>query len=165
MQSFVEEQRFQQSPAAVLAKFTDPAFLTRKYTELGRQDIALLEHHRDDVRALMRIAYSDVAEMDLPDFARKFVPARQHVVQTVEWTLATRIGTLNVEPKGAPARIQAEMRLSDDKGGGCLNTISWKISCSVPLIGGKLEKILADNIRQKAAKDLTVSQRLLSSPG
>lgn len=161
MQSFIEEQRFQQAPAEVLARFTDPDFLARKYAELGRQDIVLLEHRNDGSRALMRIAYSDVAEMDLPDFARKFVPARQHIVQTVEWTLVTRIATLNVEPKGAPARIQAEMRLSDDQG-GCLNAISWKISCTVPLIGGKLEKILADNIRQKAAKDLMVSQRLLS---
>jgi hypothetical protein len=33
----------------------------------------------------------------------------------------------------------------------------------VPLIGGKLEKLLMESIRQKAAKDQSVSQKLLSA--
>ena len=162
MQTFTDTQRFTQAPDVVLAKYTDPAFLQRKYVELGRQDIEVLEQRIENGRARLRIAYSDKAETDLPDFARRFMPERQHIVQTVEWDLLTRTGRIDVEPKGAPVKVRGELKM-EAREGGTLNTIHWTVSCAVPLIGGKLEKLLMEGIRQKAAKDQAVSQKLLSA--
>ena len=162
MQTFTDTQRFTQTPDVVLAKYTDPDFLQRKYVELGRQDIEVLEQRVENGRARLRIAYSDKAETDVPDFAKRFMPERTHVVQTVGWDLERKVGRIQVEPKGAPVKVQGELRM-EARDGGALNTIHWTVSCAVPLIGGKLEKLLMEGIRQKAAKDQAVSQTLLSA--
>jgi hypothetical protein len=31
-----------------------------------------------------------------------------------------------------------------DQGVGCTNTITWNVSCSIPLLGGKVEKLLVE---------------------
>lgn len=160
MQTFEDEQRYTQTPDAVLAKYTDPVFLQRKYETLGRQDIRLLENTRSAQRVRLRFAYTDAVDMPLPDFARKFMPERQQIEQTADWDLVSKTGRLVVVPKGSPARIEATMRLAA-AGAGCVNAIGWTVSVSVPLLGGKLEKLLVDGLRQKAGHDQDVTQQLL----
>jgi hypothetical protein len=162
MQTFDDEQRYTQSVDAVLAKYTDPAFLQRKYETLGRQDIRLLENIRDAKRVRLRFAYSDAVDMKVPDFARRFLPERQQIEQTTEWDLASRTGRLHVDAKGSPATLDAVMQLAA-VGKGCANRITWTVSVSVPLLGGKLEKLLIEGLRQKAQRDQEVTQRLLST--
>jgi hypothetical protein len=161
MQTFTDQQRYDQPADAVLARYTDPEFLKRKYAELGRQDLKVLEHRKTADSAHMCIGYSDVADMDLPDFARRLVPERAHVVQTVDWDLKRRSGRISVDAKGSPVTVKGQMQLKDS-GAGCINTISWQVSCAVPLIGGKLEKLLVDGLKKKARRDEQVSRRLLA---
>jgi len=162
MQTFDDEQRYTQSVDAVLAKYTDPAFLQRKYETLGRQDIRLLEHTHDAQRVRLHFAYSDAVDIKVPDFARKFLPERQHIEQITEWDLASRTGRLQVDPKGSPAKLAATMQLAD-AGSGCVNRIAWQVNVSVPLLGTKLEKLLVEGLRQKAQQDQKITQRLLSA--
>lgn len=161
MQTFENEQRYDQSAGVVLAKYTDPAFLQKKYTALGRQDIQILEHRMEAARARLRVTYSDKPDMEVPDFARKLVPARAHVVQTVDWDLNRKSGRIALESKGSPVTVQGEMQLRDADG-GCVNTISWRVSCSIPLIGGKIEKLLVEGLRKKAQLDEQVTRKLLA---
>jgi hypothetical protein len=161
MQTFTDQQRYEQAGAAVLARYTDPEFLKRKYAELGRQDIKVLEHCKSAHHAHVRIGYSDTADMDLPDFARRLVPERAHVVQTVEWDLKLRVGRIAVDAKGSPVTVEGRMQLREH-GGGSTISIEWKVSCSVPLIGGRLEKLLVDGLKKKARRDEEVSRRLLA---
>ena len=162
MQTFTDEHRYPRPVTPVLEKYTDPGFLQRKYTELGRQDIRLLEHTQDAQRVRIRMTYSDSADMDLPDFARRLVPERAQVVQTVEWELIRRLGTIIIDAKGSPAKVSGEMQLSEREG-HCINTIRWSVSCSIPLVGGKLEKLLIEGLRRKARKDEEVSRKLLAA--
>jgi hypothetical protein len=161
MQTFDDQQRYTQNPDTVLARYTDPAWLQRKYETLGRQDIRLLEHTPAGTAVRLRFAYSEATDMALPDFARKFMPERQQIEQTVDWDLASRTGRLVVVPKGSPARLEATMRLAA-AGTGCVNTIAWTVSVSVPLLGGRLEKLLVEGLREKARRDQEVTQRLLA---
>ena len=162
MQNFEDQQRYTQDPDTVLARYTDPAFLQRKYETLGRQDIRLLEHTRTAQQVRLRFAYTEAIDMPLPDFARKFMPERQQIEQTADWDLARKTGRLVVVPKGSPARLEATMRLAA-AASGCVNSIGWMVSVSVPLLGGKLEKLLVDGLRQKSRHDQDVTQRLLDS--
>jgi hypothetical protein len=159
--TFTDQQRYDQPAAAVLERYTDPEFLMRKYAELGRQDIEVLEQRKTADSSHMRIAYSDAADMDLPDFARRLVPERARVVQTVYWNLNRRSGRITVDAKGSPVTVEGQMQLKDS-GGGCTNTINWQVSCAVPLIGGRLEKLLVDGLKKKARRDEEVSRRLLA---
>lgn len=162
MQTFTNEQRYDQTVALVLSKYTDPDFLKRKYAELGRQDIELLESKKTPQQARMRMAYSDTAGMDVPDFAKKLMPERTHFVQTVVWDLVKAAGQIDVEPKGSPVTIKGRMELRDNGKGGCVNTITWNVTCSIPLLGGKLEKLLVEGLGRKAKRDEEVTRKLLA---
>lgn len=162
MQTFDDEQRYTQSVDTVLARYTDPAFLQRKYETLGRQDIRLLEHTRDARRVRLRFAYTEAVDFKAPDFARRFLPERQQIEQTSEWDLAKKTASLKVDVTGSPATLNATLRLAA-AGKGCVNHIAWKVGVAVPLLGGKLEKLLVEGIRAKAAHDAEVTQRLLSA--
>src|SRR3546814_106669 len=97
----------------------------------------------------------------LPDFAKKFVPAEMSITQRDSWDLKKRTGQLEVEVRGVPIKIAATMRLADE-GKGSANTLSWNVSCGIPLIGGKLEKLLISDIQAKADADLAASRKILA---
>lgn len=162
MQTFTDEQRYPQSADAVLARITDPVFLSAKHAALGRLDVRLLEHTADARRVRIRFAYSEAMDIAVPDFARKFLPERQQIEQTTEWDLTAQTGRLHVDAKGSPAKLDATMRLATD-GSGCCNRIAWTVVVAVPLLGGKLEKLLVDGLRQKARRDAEATLKLLSA--
>lgn len=162
MQTFTNEQRYDQGVAHVLAKYTDTAFLTKKYAALGRRDIAVLEQAITPQQARLKMTYSDTADIELPDFARKLMSDRMQFVQSVTWDLEKRVGSIHVESKGSPVSIEGRMQLRDDGKGGCTNTITWNVSCSIPLLGGKVEKLLVEGLSHKAKKDEAVSRQLLA---
>jgi hypothetical protein len=89
------------------------------------------------------------------------MPERTHVVQTVTWDLAKNAGQIEVESKGSPVTIQGRMQLRDRQG-GCTNTITWNVSCSIPLLGGRIEKLLVDGMGRKARHDEEVTRKLLA---
>lgn len=161
MQTFEDQQRYDLPADALLVHYTDPGFLQRKYEALGRQDIRLLENTRTAQRVRLRFAYSEAMDMPLPDFARKFMPERQQIEQTVEWDLVARTGRLGVDAKGSPAKLDATMQLAA-AGSGCVNTIRWTVAVSVPLLGGKLEKLLVEGLRLKARRDQDVTRQMLA---
>jgi hypothetical protein len=57
--------------------------------------------------------------------------------------------------------MRAEMRVVKEPG-GCVNVLQWALTCAVPLLGGKIEQLLAKEMRNKAAADLEISRRLLA---
>ncbi|MGH8505255.1 MAG: DUF2505 domain-containing protein [Stenotrophobium sp.] len=161
MQTFTETHHFDQSADVVLKHFTNPDFLRTKYTALGREEIKFIEHTQDAKQARLRISYSDKPDMDAPDFAKKLVPARANVVQTVQWDLTQKTGSVKVE-SSSPITVRCALHLQDE-GQGCRNTLKWEVSCSVPLIGGKLEKALAEGLKLKSKRDEAESRKLLAA--
>jgi len=77
------------------------------------------------------------------------------------WDLETANGRLSIEIRNAPIRMSAAMRVVEEKG-GCVNVLQWTLNCPVPLIGSKLEQMLATEMHNKAAADLDISRRLLT---
>ncbi|HWU68690.1 MAG TPA: DUF2505 domain-containing protein [Stenotrophobium sp.] len=161
MQTFTETHHFDQSADDVLKHFTDPDFLRRKYTALGRQDIEILEHQVDKKQARLQIRYSDKPDMEVPDFAKRLVPTRAVVLQKTKWDLQSRTGEVRVESAGAPMVVRCTLQLRDE-GKACSNTLHWEVSCPVPLIGGKLEKALVAGLKLKSKRDEAESRKLLS---
>ena len=54
------------------------------------------------------------------------------------------------------------MRLVDD-GEGSAKELSWNISCGVPLVGGKIEKLVAQDIQAKSEADLNETRAQLEN--
>ena len=140
--------------------YFDRAFFERKYREQGAWDVEVLEHHRDERSFRIKCRFQMKSDAPIPDFAKKFVSDSISMVQQDSWDIPTLTGRIETELKGMPVRISADMALKPE-GAGCVNHLKWTVGCSIPLIGGKLEKIIAEDLQIKSQRDQQVSKSIL----
>ncbi|GAC1631394.1 MAG: hypothetical protein NVS9B10_24750 [Nevskia sp.] len=156
-----EDKHSYAKPAATLLKmYSDRAYFEKKYQAMpGVKDFAVLECETVGTKFHIKHKSMQKSDIPLPDFAKKFMAEYNAIVQQDSWDTATGIGRLDVEIKGVPIKLSAEMKVTGDK--TATNTLNWNVSCSIPLLGGKLEKAIAEDIREKAKADAEVSASLL----
>lgn len=82
---------------------------------------------------------------DLPSFARAFAGETTHAIQHEEWADPTG-GTLVIEAPGKPSEISGTITLRPE-GTGTVEIVELDLQIKVPLVGGRLEKLLADRLR------------------
>ncbi len=80
-----------------------------------------------------------------PSFAKKFAGDTTRAVQREAWPDASG-GSLAIEAPGKPTSMAGTISLAPD-GGGTREVVSLEIKVKVPLLGGKLEGLLADQVR------------------
>lgn len=158
---FDDKHTFDKPAASVIKMFSDQAYFERKYKDLGGWDIEVLECTKDDKKFRIKVRYNMKSNVPLPDFAKKFVPDTASITQVDQWDLKTMTGRLEAEIKGAPVKVAADMTLKSE-GKGAANNLKWNISCGIPLVGGKIEKIVADDIQAKAKADIAVTRKILA---
>ena len=157
---YQEDHRFERPIEVVSRMYFDRAFFERKYREQGAWDVEVLEHRRDERSFLIKCRFQMKSDAPIPDFAKKFVSDSISVVQQDSWDIPTLTGRIETELKGMPVRISADMALKSEAT-GCVNQLKWTVSCSIPLIGGKLEKIIAEDLQIKSRRDQQVSKAIL----
>ncbi len=158
---FDDKHSFNKPAATVMKMFSDRAYFERKYKDLGFTGIEVLEHEKSDKQFRIKVRYTARNDVQVPDMLKKFMPSAINVVQEDRWDLARMTGRLEVEIKGTPVKVSADMTLKDE-GKGSANQLKWTVSSSVPLLGGKLEKLTADDIKAKASNDIATTQRILA---
>ena len=89
----------------------------------------------------------------VPGFARKFAGETTRVVQTEEWSSPTG-GTFSIETPGKPTSITGTLTLTES-GGRTTETLDAEVKVKVPLIGGKLESLMADLVASGMDKEQT----------
>lgn len=147
-------------PAAVVRKmYSDQAFFERKYKDSGAWDIKVLECKKTDTSFSIKCSRT-VKNDVLPDIAKKFMGENSVIIQQDTWDLVKMTGRLEVEIKGAPVKITADMTLKDE-GSGSANVMKWNVSCGIPLIGGKLEQIVGGDIQMRSKEDAAISAKIL----
>lgn len=159
---FTDSHEFDVSSDTVIKMFSDPDYFTGKYEALGFSNIEVLEHTQDGDEFSITVRYEAPSDAPVPGFAKKFMAETNVVTQTDCWNVADKTGELTAEIKGLPATIKAQMELVDD-GDGCSNELNWNINCSIPLVGGKVEKLIAQDIQSKAASDLAQTRAMLAN--
>ena len=145
---------------SVIKMFTDKNYFQRKYELQGAQNIELLDHEQQGDDFSVQFLRQVPAEVKVPGFAKKFVPELMTVTQRDSWNAATKTGRLDIDLKGIPGKVISEMRL-EDTDSGCDLVMDWTITCSVPLVGGKLEKVLWEDLRGKMGSDTEAGEKLL----
>lgn len=78
----------------------------------------------------------------IPSFAQKFVGDSIHIRQAEEWSSPTD-ARLELTVPGKPARLSGTITLRPD-GGGTVETVSGDLKVSIPLVGGKIEVLVAE---------------------
>lgn len=159
---FEESHRFDKPAATVLRMFTDKDYFVRKYQELGFSGVEVLAHEDDGDHFEITVRYEAPSDAPVPGFAKKFLRERNTVTQTDRWDRGTMRGSIDAEIQGLPAKIHADMTLTDD-GEGAVNRIVWRIDCGIPLVGGKIAKLIAEDIQTKSRRDQAKSRELLEN--
>ena len=158
---FEDKHTFDKPAATVMRMYSDRAFFERKYKDVGARNVEVLEHEKNDRTFRIKCRYVVKNDAPLPEFAKKFMAADNTVTQADTWDLKAMTGRLDIEIKGVPVKVSCDMVLRDEAGRGA-NNFKWNVSCGIPLIGGKLESVVADDIKTKSKNDNAVSRKILA---
>jgi hypothetical protein len=124
--------------AAVAAMLDDPAFreavLDRQKVERGSVDIDGDHVRIEQVRS----------SADLPSFARKFAGDEIAIVQEETWTSATA-ADIRLQIPGKPGEAVGTLALTE-AGGTTTERVDLAVSVRIPLVGGKIEGLIADMV-------------------
>lgn len=137
---FHQELEYDATPAEVYAMLADPAF-REAVCEAG-----------DSVRHEVRITRDGdtmTVEVDqvqpssgIPSFAKKIVGDEIEVLQREQWSSATD-ATLEVSIPHKPGHLKGTVTLREN-GSGTVETVDAEIKVNIPMLGGKLEKLIAE---------------------
>lgn len=156
--TYEDVQSFPQSADSIIEMFTDKAYFERKYAELTNS-CEFTEHSKEGKDFHIKAVLHYDFDAPVPGFAKKFIADTLTVTQSDDWDTDTRRGRLEVHITGAPVKIIADMELVATDS-GCENRMRWTLTCGVPLVGGKLEKLIREDIEAKAPRDLEVSRQI-----
>jgi len=78
----------------------------------------------------------------IPGFAKKFVGDEIHIVQSEDWTSAEK-GNIHVAIPGKPGEMSGTALLTEDPE-GTTETVNLTVKVNIPLVGGKIEGLIAD---------------------
>lgn len=143
--------RYDADVETVFAMLSDRDFLTEKCETVDAGPGEILD--LAPVGDVFRIKTQRTVEIDVPGFAKKFLSPKNTLVQTDDWgpnVGGVREGTWTIDAKNVPVAITGTIRLAPD-GAGCTNTIDAHIKASIPLVGGKIEGVVANGTRKTMA--------------
>lgn len=143
LMKFRHELSYDAPPAAVFAMLCDPAFREKVAAaqDVVSADITLTP--KDSGFDLVSDQVQKTA--GLPAIAKKITGDTTHAVLTEHWA-DERGGSLEIAVPGKPTSAKGTIALIE-AGSGTSELIELEIKVKVPLIGGKLESVMADTIR------------------
>jgi uncharacterized protein YndB with AHSA1/START domain len=96
----------------------------------------------------------------IPAFARRFVGDEINIVQREEWSSPTA-ADLFVTIPGKPGDMTGTITLVES-GGTTTQTVDVRIKVNLPLVGAKIEGLIADLLRKALEAENTVGRDYLS---
>jgi hypothetical protein len=96
----------------------------------------------------------------LPSYATKLVGSEINIVQREEWSSA-EYADLHVTIPGKPGRMVGSISLVED-GATTTETVAVEITVNIPLVGGKIEKLIADMLRKALRAEEQVARDYLA---
>jgi uncharacterized protein YndB with AHSA1/START domain len=134
------EITYDASLAEVFAMLSDPAFRQASADAMGVISADVTITPRGEGLSV-RIEQVQPTE-GVPGFAKKFAGDTTRAVQTEEWSSPSG-GTIAIATPGKPTSIKGTLALTES-GGRTTETLDVEVRVKVPLLGGKLEKLMAD---------------------
>jgi uncharacterized protein YndB with AHSA1/START domain len=95
----------------------------------------------------------------VPSFAKKFVGESTTAIHTEVWTDGTS-ATVEIETPGKPTHIAGTTTLTESDG-RTTQVYDLEVKASVPIIGGKLEKLVHDLTKEGFVKEHAVGEAWL----
>lgn len=164
MPSEIEHRSTSTYPAGkVYAAMVDRAYLDARLARIGGRDAGVLEYRADADGARYRLRHGLDADA-MPSMVRSLLPGDIAIERTESWTRvdASRYdGEAQVDVQGTPASGVGGMRLRDDEAGGSLLVVRSAFTVDVPFIGGRIEQIIGQQVRNLLAAEAEFTQAWL----
>lgn len=133
------ELNYDAAPADVLAMLQDPAFWDRVAQATGARESSTTVDRTGDVVEVVTDQLQDV--VGVPSFARKFVGDSTRAIVRQTWR-GHEAGYV-VDSPGKPISISGTATVAP-AGAGTVLTYELEVKSGVPLVGGKLERLVCE---------------------
>lgn len=148
---------FEADQSSVLAMLTDPAYWDK--VAVATAAISSVATVTSDGPTTKVVVDQEQEVVGVPSFAKKFVGDSTRAITTQVWSGNT--ATYVVETPGKPTSMSGTMTVTA-QGSGTVLTYDLDVKASVPLIGGKLEKLVAELFTAGLGKEQTVGSAWLA---
>ena len=136
----------------------DPAFREQvcDFQRVIRHDVEIKSS-----RDTMTVMIDQFQSADgVPSFARKFVGEEIHIRQEEDWTSREK-GNLHITIPGKPGEMTGTALLTEDPD-GTTETVNMSIRVNIPLVGGKIEGLIADLLTKALRAEQHVGRKWLA---
>jgi hypothetical protein len=144
-------------PAAVLAMLADPLFWDKVADATGALSSTATVNTEGATTRI--VVDQQQAVTGVPSFAKKFVGDSTRAITTQVWQ--GHEAGVQVETPGKPTSISGTATLAENGTGSTL-TYDLEVKASVPLVGGKLEKLVVELTTEGFDKEQAVGAAWLA---
>jgi uncharacterized protein YndB with AHSA1/START domain len=156
------ELTYDAPPDQVFAMLTDDEFVARKARATGA--LSYVVDITDDGHRVT-VELRRVMPPKVPDYVRRLVGDTVDVDQIDVWEPAqdgTRKGTFTARISGAPVSMSGTLSLEPAPGGHAVEVLDAHVNASIPFLGGKVEKAVAEAVMLAARKEAEVGRGWLA---
>jgi hypothetical protein len=125
-------------------------YIEAKAPALGHEDAVILELEDGPDGGTARVRYT--VESDLPGWAKKILPSRNTITESHSWpgpgSDGGRAYAFTVAVANVPVEIRGSVRLVAVSPTSCRTEARVEVKASLPLVGGKLEDLVAGDLRR-----------------
>jgi len=150
----------------VFAMYTDEEFIDRRLRGTGGTDVEATVTWYDDDSVEIESTRSLPAQV--PSFAKSFFGDTITVSERQEWegvdAAGARTGQFTGTFAGAPVSLEGELRLMPHEGGTAF-VMATTVKASVPLVGGKIEDLVREQVQRAARKEERLGNEWLAERG
>jgi Protein of unknown function (DUF2505) len=147
------------APMADVAEMLADTSFREEVCEFQRVKRAMVSIDSDDNGMEVTIDQVQAAQ-GIPSFAKKFVGDEINIVQREYWSSPTE-GDINVTIPGKPGEMAGTARLSES-GGVTTETVDLTVKVNIPLVGGRIEGLIADLLLKALKAENAVGRDYLS---
>jgi len=156
---FSHDMTYDAPPEAVAAMLADRSFREKVCEAMHslRWDVSV-----DGKGAGMKVVVDQTQKaVGIPSFAQKFVGDSIRIVQREDWSSATA-ASLVIEIPGKPGHLDGAVQLAPD-GEGTVETVSGELRVKVPVLGGRLEEMVAALLHSALRAEESVGRAWLAA--
>lgn len=155
---FEHRTTFAAQVGEVFSTLVGEAFLTARLKEIGGRSAALLDHEVTGDRAAFRFRQGVDADR-LPGIVRSIVNGDLVVEREERWRGNESTGKATID--GVPAHISSRGLLTA-RGTGTELVIRAEVRVGIPLVGGKIEKVVTEQVTKLLAAEAEFAEKWLA---
>lgn len=149
------------SAEKVFGAMVDETYLRDRLAAIGGKDAQLVTYSSTGEKTSYQLKQGVPAE-HVPSAVKAALGGDLVIQRTETW--AAGAGTVEVTVNGVPGRLEGSFTVLDN-GSGAKVTLSGEVKVSIPFLGGKIEKLIAEQVAVLLDKESEFTSQWLASRG